>query len=336
MVGRKTTSCTVNASRRKLLSAAVALAGLPRFVRAQSYPSKPIRLITTVAAGSGSDRYARVYADGVGKLLGQQIVVDNRAGVSGNIVGAELVARARPDGYTLMWGQNALFGTIPHVHRDLPFDVLKDFTPIAGNSKSYMFLCVPAGSPAATLKDLIALAKRKPGALNYGSVGIGSGPHVAMALLQHETGLDMQHVPYKGGSPEVLRALLAGEIDAAFDYYVPMMAQVRAGKLRALGISSLQRLDAIADIATIAEQGVPRFETFGWSGFFGPREMPKKIVDPLVAAIVRVRTGEQLQGMFRESGAVELAGSQEQFAAFVRAEYERGARLVRISGATIE
>jgi len=325
-----------NPTRRALLGAAIAVTALPGLARAQVYPSKPIRLITTVAAGSGSDRYARMYADGVGKLLGQQIVVDNRPGVSGNITGADLVARAKPDGYTLMWGQNALFGTIPHVHKNLPFDVLKDFTPIAGNSKSYMFLCALAASPASTFQEFIALAKSKPGALNYGSPGIGSGPHVAMALLQHETGIDMQHVPYKGGAPEVLRALLAGEIDVAFEYYVPLMAQVRAGKLKALGISSLRRLDAVEDVPTIAEQGVSGFETFGWSGFFGPPGMPKDIVDRLVGAIVKVRSGPQMQGMFRESGSLELSGSPEQFAAFVRAEYARGARLVKISGATAE
>lgn len=169
------------------------------------WPSKPIRLIAPVAPGIGSDRYARLLAQKLTDSLKQPVIVENRPGAGGNI-GADLVAKAPPDGYTLLWGHNALFGTAPHVIKSAPFDVLRDFVPVAGNAVSYPYLYASESFAVSSLADLLRLARQRPGALNYGSLGVASGPHIAMELLKHEAGIELTHVPYKGGSAEILRS----------------------------------------------------------------------------------------------------------------------------------
>ena len=320
--------------RRLLVAGAAVLAGWHAPSRAQGYPSKPIRLVAPVAPGIGSDRYARTLAQKLSASLQQPVIVENRPGAGGSI-GADLVAKAPPDGYTLLWGHNALFGTAPHVLKSTTFDVLKDFAPIAGNTVSYPYLYASVAFPVASLSDLLRLARQRPGALNYGSLGVASGPHIAMELLKHESGIALTHVPYKG-SAEILRALVAGEIVAAFDYYMPLMAQVKAGRIKVLGVASLSRNPAARDVPTLHEQGMSGFDYFGWSGVFAPARTPKAVVDRLNVEIAKARGSPEMQTLMREAGSVELKGSPEQFAAFVRAEYERGARLVKISGATME
>ncbi len=299
------------------------------------WPSKPIRLIAPVAPGIGSDRYARLLAQKLTDSFKQPVIVENRPGAGGNI-GADLVAKAPPDGYTLLWGHNALFGTAPHVIKSAPFDVLRDFVPVAGNAVSYPYLYASESFAVSSLADLLRLARQRPGALNYGSLGVASGPHIAMELLKHEAGIELTHVPYKGGSAEILRALVVGEIVVGFDYYMPLMAQVKAGRIKVLGVASLARNPAAPEIPTLHEQGLTGFEYFGWSGVFAPARTPKPIVDKLNAEIAKARASPEMQKMMRDAGSTELKGSSEEFGAFVRAEYERGARLVKLSGATLE
>jgi len=322
--------------RRFLIVVAAVLSAANQPSSAQEvWPTKPIRLIAPVAPGIGSDRYARLLAQKLTVALKQPVIVENRPGAGGNI-GADLVAKAPQDGYTLLWGHNALFGTAPHVLRSAPFDVLKDFVPVAGNAVSYPYLYASKSFPVESFSDLVRLARQRPGALNYGSLGIASGPHVAMEWLKHEARIDLTHVPYKGGSAEILRALAAGEIVVGFDYYMPLMAQVKSGRIKVLGVASLARNPAAPEIPTLHEQGLTGFEYFGWSGVFAPARTPKPIVDKLNAEIGKARASPEMQKLIRDAGSTELKGSPEEFAAFVRAEYERGARLVKLSGATLE
>jgi tripartite-type tricarboxylate transporter receptor subunit TctC len=301
---------------------------------ADVYPSRPIRLIASVPAGIGSDRFARVLAEKLGQLLKQPVVVENRPG-AGGMIAAEVAVKAPADGYTLLWGQNALFGTAPHVMKNDRLDVIKAFAGVAGNAISYPYLYASPAFPIDSYADLVALAKRKPGALNYGSLGVGSGPHIAMELLKHRAGLDMQHVPLRGGSAEVLRALVSGDVAVAFDYYMPLMAQAKAGRIKVIGFASRERGSA-PEVRTLDEQGLEGFEYFGWSGIFARTGTPQPVVDRLNAEIARARASADVQKLYREAGSTELKGSAAQFSAFVRSEYERGRRLVEISGATIE
>jgi tripartite-type tricarboxylate transporter receptor subunit TctC len=322
-------------SRRRLILAGLGAGVLPKWSHADSYPGKPIRLIASVPAGIGSDRFARVLAEALGRSLKQPVVVENRPG-AGGMIAAEVVAKAPADGYTLLWGQNALFGTAPHVMRNDQLDVIKVFVGVGGNSISHPYLYASPAFPIASYVDLVTFVKRKPGALNYASLGVGSGPHIAMELLKHQAGLDMQHVPLRGGSAEVLRALVAGDVAVAFEYYMPLMAQVKAGRIKVIGFAAKARSRAAPNVPTLDEQGLKGFEYFGWSGIFARAGTPQRIVDRLNAEIAKARASADMQKLYQDAGSVELKGSASEFTEFVRSEYERGRTLVRISGATIE
>jgi tripartite-type tricarboxylate transporter receptor subunit TctC len=302
---------------------------------AQSYPTKPIRLVASVAPGIGSDRFARLLAQKLSESLKQPVVVENRPG-AGGMIAAELVAKAPGDGHTLLWGQNALFGTAPHVMKNEALDVIKAFAAVAGNAVSFPFLYASPAFPINSYADLIELAKQRPGALNYGSLGVGSGPHIAMELLKHQIGIEMQHVPFRGGSPDLLRALAAGDVAVAFDYYMPLMAQAKAGRIKVIGFGARQRSAAAPEVRTLDEQGLKGFEYFGWSGIFAPAGTPQAIVDRLNGEVAKARASPEVQKLYQEAGSIELKGSAADFGKFVRGEYERGRMLVKISGATVE
>jgi len=287
------------------------------------------------AAGTSGDRYARLVAAKMSESLKQPVVVDNRPGAAGNIA-ADLVAKAPADGYTLLLGTPSIFGINPHLYKSLTFDAIKDFVAIAPIVRGYMYLFVPAQSEVQSLPHFVELARKRPGTFKYGSLGIGSTTHLAMEELKHRASIDMIHVPYKGGTNDIVRDLIAQEIDAAFDFYTPVMAQVKAGRLRALAITSLIRNPAVPDIPTFAEHGFPGFEYTGWAGLFAPAGTPDAIVRRLASEVQRARESDEVQRTIREAGALELKGSPEDLSAFVRAEYEKGGRLVKISGATIE
>ncbi|MGH8642665.1 MAG: Bug family tripartite tricarboxylate transporter substrate binding protein, partial [Burkholderiales bacterium] len=260
----------------------------------------------------------------------QPVVVDNRPGAAGNI-GAAIVAKVPADGYTLLFGHSAIFGTNPHVYRQVTFAPLRDFVAIAPVVKGYMFLYVPVSSPARNLQEFIALARKSPGALNYGSGGIGGMTHLAMESFKHKTGIDLVHVPHKGGgTSDVAQALIRGDLSTAFEFYTPSMGPARAG-LRALAITSLKRNPAVPDVPTFAEQGVEGFEHYGWSGVFAPAGTPRQIIDMLNVEISRARASPEVQKAIYDTGAVEMTGSPAEFAAFVRKEYERGGQLVKLA-----
>jgi tripartite-type tricarboxylate transporter receptor subunit TctC len=324
----------MNTIRAAVLVLAVLLA-LPVPSLADTFPAKPIRLVVPAGPGTSSDRYARLLALHMTEALKQSVVVDNRPGAGGNIA-AETVARSPPDGYTLIFGSSSLFATNPHVYRNLAYDARRDFVPVAPFVRGYMYLFVPAQSPANTLKQFIELAKAKQGKMNYGSLGVGSNTHLAMEELKHRAGFEATHIPYKAGTPETIRGMIAGELDAAFDFYTPVMAQVRAGKLKALAITAPKRNLAVPDIPTFAENGFAGFEHTGWAGVFAPAGTPGEVIETLRRELLNGRASSAVQRTMREAGALEMAMSPEEFRAFLEQEYERGAKIVKLAGATIE
>jgi tripartite-type tricarboxylate transporter receptor subunit TctC len=235
-----------------------------------------------------------------------------------------------------LFGVSAIFSTNPHVYRKIPFDVRRDFAAVEPIVKGYPYLFVPATSPASSLQQFVELAKEKKGKMTYGSLGIGTNTHLAMEEFKHRAGIDLTHVPYKAGTPEVIRALITGELDAAFDFYTPVMAQVKAGKLKALAIAAPTCNPAVPHIPTFAESGFPGFEHYGWAAIFAPAGTPAAIIEKLRTEIIRARASEEVHKTIQDAGAIELKLSPPQFADFLQDEYSRGAKLVKLAGATLE
>lgn len=307
----------------------------PSTVNAQEYPNRGIKFIWPGAAGTAGDRYARLLAQRLTEALKQPVVVENRPGAGGNI-GTEAGVRSPADGYTLVGGGISTVATNPHLYKNLSYNPLTDLVPVAGMARGYLYLFVPANSPANSLADFLRIVKASPGKYDYGSWGPGSPPHIAMELLKTKTGIDVQHVPYKGGTPQVTTALMSNEIFVAFDFYTPTMELVKGGKLKVLGITKRTRNPVVPNIPTISEQGVPDFEEVGWAGVFVPKGTPKAVVEKLNLEINKAGQSAEIQETVKNAGAEWVFGSQQEFAAYVRSEYERGAKMIKISGAQIE
>lgn len=326
----------MNPSRRLCLNAigVGAMAAVAKWSMADDYPSRPIRLIVPAAPGGGSDTTARLLVEPLRESFKQPILVDNRPGAAGNIA-AEAVAKAAPDGYTLLIGHSGIVGTNPHMYQKLPFDPLKDLLPVAPVLRSWAFLFVPAVSPIKTMKDLLERARAKPGALNYGSAGVGSVQHIGMELFNHTAGIQLTHVPYKGSAP-MTAALLSGEIDVNLDFAVPAMNHVEAGKLRVLAVASPKRLAPYPNVPTVTEAGVKDFFIDVWVGLFTAPGTPKSIAERINREVGKATQSAAFKQYFQHRGAEELRGSQEDFSRLVQEEYVRGAKLVKLSGAKAE
>jgi tripartite-type tricarboxylate transporter receptor subunit TctC len=254
-------------------------------VCAQAYPVKPVRVVIPWPPGGGNDIAGRIVMQKLAENLGQQIVIDNRAGASGTI-GSEFVAKAAPDGYTLMVHSTTHVGN-PHLFKKLAYDTLRDFAPVALLTAQPTALTVHPSLPVKSVKEFIALAKSRPNDIIYSTAGNGSAPHLSMALFESMTGIRMVHVPYKGGGPQVI-ALLAGESQASLAVVASVINHIKAGKLRPLGVSSLQRSTALPDVPPIAEAGVPGYEMSPWIAAFAPAATPKPVIDRLNAEINKV------------------------------------------------
>jgi tripartite-type tricarboxylate transporter receptor subunit TctC len=299
-----------------------------------SYPQRPIRLISPNPAGGANDVIGRIVAQRLGEALGQQVVVDNRGGAGGTI-GTEMAAKAVPDGYTLFAASQSTVTVAPHIYSRLSYDVLRDFAPIAMFAEVQNLLNANPAFPPNTVKELIALAKAKPGAINYASAGSGSASHFAGLLFAKAAGIDILHVPYKGGAPAIT-AVMAGE--AAFNFG-PMPAtatHIRAGRLKALAVSGARRSGAFPDVPTVVESGVPGYVVVGWFGLMAPRGTPRAIVDRLHAATVKAVTSPDGRQQLLQIGADPAASSSEEFGRFVRQEYERYGRLIKEAGLKVE
>jgi tripartite-type tricarboxylate transporter receptor subunit TctC len=308
-----------------LLGAALAGTAL-----AQGYPHRPVRVVVPFAAGGAVDTMARALGQKLNDAWSLPVVVDNRPGAGGNI-GADAVAKSPADGYTLLITTHG-FAISKSLYRKLPFDAVRDFVPVTQLISSYVILVSNPGVPANSVRELIALAKSRPGTVNYGSTGIGAPPHLLGELFKIAAGIDMVHVPYKGDAP-LTQALLAGEVQVAFEPLSGVLSHIQSGRLRALGITSAARSAALPDVPTIIEAGVP-FESTGWLGIFSPAKTPPEIVQEqqreMAKAIFGIR--ERLPAW----GYEPVGSTSEQFAAKFRADLATYAKVIREAGIPLQ
>jgi len=301
---------------------------------APAYPEKPVRVIVPVPAGGTPDVVIRTISPGVSSLLGQQLVIDNRGG-AGGLIGVELAARANADGYTLLFASPGALTILPHLKKRVPYDTLRDFAPISLVSSGPFLLVSHPAVPAKTVKELIALAKAAPGKLNYGSAGNGVANHLAMELFKSMAGVNITHVPYKG-APLAVADLIGGNVEMMFNSIAPVLPHIKSGRLRLLGIASSKRSPQLPDAPTISEAGVPGFEASNWFGLFAPAKTPKAIVARLNDAIVKVVRAPETRAQFELQGSDPVGNSPEEFAAYVRKDLEKYAKIVKLSGAKLD
>ena len=300
---------------------------------AQSYPNKPVRVVVPYPPGGPTDIVARVLFQQVSEATGQQFLVDNRAGAGGNI-GAEIVAKSPADGYTL------LIGTTAHainmsLFKNLSYDVQKDFAPVSLLTQGPLVLVAHPQFPANSIKEVIELAKSKSGGLNFASSGNGQSTHLSAELFNTMAGIKMSHVPYKGSAP-ALTDVMSGQVDVMFDTTLSAMPFVKAGKLKALGLTSPVRSPAAPDVPTIAESGLPGYEVFAWNGVFVPAGTPKAIIQQLNDQIRKAMLLPQVKDKFSAQGFAASWNSPENFGVFVKNEVDKWSRTVKASGATLD
>ena len=301
---------------------------------AQSFPSKPVRIIITFPAGGTSDILTRTMAPKLAETLGQQVLVDNRPGASG-IIASELAARAAPDGHTLIMGYVGTHAINVSLFSKLSYDPVRDFTPIALVAVAPNILVTHPSLPVRSIRELIALAKARPGELYFSSAGNGSAPHLAGVLLATMAGINLVHVPYKG-SPQATQDLLAGQVQMQFPTIPVVLPLIKAGRLRAIAVTSLKRTTAFPEWPTVSESGVPGYEAVSWYGLLGPAGLPREIVAKLNGDVVKVLREPEMQQSFSTQGAEPGAGTPEQFASLIRAEIPKWAKVVRDSGARLD
>jgi tripartite-type tricarboxylate transporter receptor subunit TctC len=300
---------------------------------AQSYPNKPVRVVVPYPPGGPTDIVARVLFQQVSEATGQQFLVDNRAGAGGNI-GAEIVAKSPADGYTL------LIGTTAHainmsLFKNLSYDVQKDFAPVSLLTQGPLVLVAHPQFPANSIKEVIELAKSKSGGLNFASSGNGQSTHLSAELFNTMAGIKMAHVPYKGSAP-ALTDVMSGQVDVMFDTTLSAMPFVKAGKLKALGLTSPVRSPAAPDVPTISESGLPGYEVFAWNGVFVPAGTPKAIIQQLNDQIRKSMLLPQVKDKFSAQGFAASWNSPENFGVFVKNEVDKWSRTVKASGATLD
>jgi tripartite-type tricarboxylate transporter receptor subunit TctC len=302
-------------------------------VLAQGYPSKAVRVIAPFPPGGGTDLFARAVAQKLTSALGQTFVVDNRAG-AGGMIGADLVAKAPPDGYSLLITSSSTHSINPHLTRKMPYDALRDFIPVINIASAPNVLVVHPSVPARSVKELIALAKSRPGALNYGSNGTGTLSHLTGEMFKLQAGVNLVHIPYKGGPPAVID-LVAGQVSALFAAAPTVFPQVRAGKLRALASTGTARSASAMNLPVVAET-LPGFDSVQWWAMFVPAGTPADIVERLNAEVAKVITDADVKSRFAAEGAEPAGGNPREFAAFVRADYEKWGKVVKAVGIRAE
>jgi tripartite-type tricarboxylate transporter receptor subunit TctC len=301
---------------------------------AQPYPSKPIRLVVPFPAGGTTDILAREVGQRLSLSLGQPVVIDNRPGAAGNI-GSELVAKSAPDGYTLLMATVGTHAINPNLYARIPYDHVKDFAPVVLVAGVPNVLEVTPSLPVHSVADLINLAKEKPGQINFASSGSGTSIHLSGELFKTMAGVDMTHVPYKGSAPAITD-LIGGQVQVMFDNLPSSLQQIKAGKLRAIAVTSAQRAPALPDVPTIAESGLPGFEATSWFGIVAPTGTPPTIIARINADVNQWLQSPEAKEKLLAQGAVAAGGSPEQFAAYIHAETEKWARVVKASGAKVD
>lgn len=319
----------MHATRRAILAAPLLAA--PALARAQSWPTRPVRIIVPYPPGGPTDIAGRVVAAGLQAQLGQPAVVENRAGASG-VIGSGEVARAAPDGGMFLVNASA-HAIIPHLQPNMPFDAVADFTPVTELVKVPLILVVNPQLPVNSVAELIAMARAQPGRLSYASSSIGGAPHLAGEMFKLMTGTNIAHVPYRGSGP-ALTDMVGGHVQVMFDSLASSAQHVREGRLKALAVSTAERIEAFPNLPTIAEAGVPGYEIATWYGMWGPRNLPEAIATRMQQAVAAVSATEEARTRFTALGAQAVASPPADFARFVRSEHERWGRLVRDANIT--
>jgi tripartite-type tricarboxylate transporter receptor subunit TctC len=293
------------------------------------YPDHPVRIIVPFPPGGGNDLLARAMSSRLTEALGQPFVVDNRGG-AGGMIGGQIAATAEPDGYTLFLGSMGGLAHIPALHPDLPYKPVRDFAGVTLLATSPFLLVVYPGVPARTVQELIALARAKPGSLNFASAGVASSLHMTGELFNHEARVNIVHVPYKGTAP-ALTDLLSGQVQVIFSTMPPALPFVKSGKLRALGVTTLKRSAAAPDIPTIAESGVPGFEVQNWQGIVVPTKTPRAIIDKLNRELVKILAQPQVVEAFGAEGLTPVGNTAAEFDKLIRSEAVKWSALVKAS-----
>ncbi len=302
-------------------------------VFAQSYPSKPIRMIVAVPPGGPADTLARLVGPRLAEALGQTVVIDNRPGANG-IIAYDMAARATPDGYTFVLVAAGV-AINPSLYRNVPYDPIKDFSPITLGITVPNILVVHPSVPAASVQELIALAKTKPEQIAFASAGNGTSGHLALELFRQSSGIKVVHVPFKGGGP-ALTNVIAGQVQALFSIALAATPQVKAGKVRALAITSASRSPVAPELPTIAESGFPGFEVIGWFGWLAPAKTPREIVNRLNREIMRILNMSAVHDRLLSLSTVPVGDTSEQFAGFIRSERDKWAKVIRAADIKIE
>ena len=306
---------------------------LPQFATAQTYPTRPVRLIVPFPPGGPTDLIGRAMAQQLGEAFKQQFIVDNRAG-AGSAIGTDIAAKSAPDGYTVLLGTSGGLSVNPALRSNLPYDAFKDLAPVSLVVVNPQILVFHPSFPANSVRDLIKLARARPGEINYASVGLGSPNHLGMEMLKAMTKIDMVHVPYKGTAP-ALTDLIAGQVSLLFNSMPAVLPHVASGKLKGIAVGSAKRSPAAPNIPTVAESGVPGFEYVTWYGLYVPTGTPKDIVTRLNQETVRILASPEVARRFSSQGADPEPTTPAQLAKFQREEYERWKNVIRTAKITV-
>jgi tripartite-type tricarboxylate transporter receptor subunit TctC len=328
-------------SRRTVLASMLGLgaltalgASIPMPAAAQAdYPSRPITLVVPFPAGGSTDLVARLVGAGIGKALGQQVVVENRGGAGGN-VGSSAVARAKPDGYTILMGTVATHALNPALYKKMPYDAVEDFAPISLLALIPNVLVVNADFPARTVQELIDLLKANPGKYSYASSGNGTPLHLSGELFKSLAGVEMSHVPYKGAGPALID-VMGGHVPIMFDNLPPSLEHIRSGKLRGLAVTTKDRAASIPELPTIADT-LPGYETYSWNALFAPAGTPKPVIDKLNAASLATLADPEVKAKLQDLSTTVMGSTPEELASHVKAELAKWAPVVKASGAQID
>lgn len=313
---------------------ALALALVVSPAWAQDFPSKSLKIVVPYAPGGGADSVARIVAKKVSENIGQPILIENKGG-AGSIVGTDLVAKAEPDGYTLLLGQSGPISINPAVYKTLPYDPVKDFAPITMTTAYPYILAVNSDSPAKTVQEFVALAKSKPGALNYGSTGVGAANHLVAELFASKAGLKMTHVPYRGTALAV-GDLVSGTLNVVFSDPISVLPHIRSGKLRALAVTSLERSPVAPEVPTVAESGYPGFEALAWHGILAPAKTPPAVVKKLNAEFVKALADPATKELLEKQAMQTVGNSPEAFAAFIQKDIATWKAVAAAANVTVE
>lgn len=311
------------------IGACAAFALLAGVASAQSYPAKPVRVISPSGAGGPVDTICRIVAEGLTATLKQQFVVENRVGAAG-LIGTDMVAKSAPDGYTVLFGFSGPLAIVPNLNPKTPYDPVRDLVPISQVAAAPYVLLVHPNVPAKNVKELVALAKKQPGKLTYGSGGVGVGIHMAGELFSNVTGIRLLHVPYKGAAP-AMSAVIAGEVDMMFNGIPPTLGHIKTGRVRVLAVASDKRTDLLAGVPTILESGI-NFSTEGWYGMVAPKGTPQAVIDTLHKALEKTMASAEVKATLKKLAVETMATTPEAFGKFIQSENVRWGKVIKTAG----